>query len=157
VFQLAGHPRQKGGTHRHLRHERRILDHDRNADGVVDRLEVLEDAVRVRFEEIRRQYHHGVGALGLCLAAQRDGDIRPGISGTHDERHPAFDLADDQPQQLNPFIARERVPLARGAEQTQAMRAAVQEKPDQPHLAVRIKAAIFVERRVDNGEDAGEI
>ena len=43
------------------------------------------------------------------------------------------------------------------AEQTQAMRAAFHEKPDQSQLAVQIEAAVLVEGRVDNGEDAREI
>ncbi len=41
----------------------------------VDGAEVLEDAVGVRFEEVRRQDHQRVGAFGLRLPAQRHGDI----------------------------------------------------------------------------------
>ena len=80
------------GLDRHVDHRARrdVVDDDRNADRVVDRLEVLVEALLVRLVVIGRHDQHGVGARLLGVAGKVDRLGRVVGAGAGDHRHPAL-------------------------------------------------------------------
>ena len=85
------------GVDRHVDHRagRDVVDDDRDADGVVDRLEVLVEPFLGRLVVVGRDDQHGVGA-GL-LGVLGDSSIASRVElepGARDHRHPALGLLD---------------------------------------------------------------
>ncbi len=80
------------GLDRHVDHRARrdVVDDDRDADRVVDRLEVLVEALLGRLVVVRRDDQHRVGARLLRVTGEVDrlaGVVR---AGAGDHRHPAL-------------------------------------------------------------------
>jgi hypothetical protein len=71
-----------------------VVDDDRDADCVVDRLEVLVHAFLGRLVVVRRHHQHGVGAGLLGVLRQADGLLGRVRARARDHGHPALGLVD---------------------------------------------------------------
>ena len=102
---------------------RDVVDHDRNADGVVDRLEMAVEPFLRRLVVIGRDDQHGVraGLLGVTGQIDRLGGVVRARAGDH--RHAAARLVDADVDDATVLFMRQRRAFARRADGHQAMRA----------------------------------
>ena len=84
------------GVDRHVDHRARrdVVDDDRNADGVVDRLEVLVKPFLRRLVVVGRDHQHGIGAGLFGVLRELDRLVGRVRAGAGDHRHPALRLLD---------------------------------------------------------------
>ena len=141
------------GVDRHVDHRAagNIVDDDRNADGVVDRLVVLVEPFLRRLVVIGRDDQHRVGARLLGVLRQFDrlgGRIR---AGAGDHRHPALGLIDAPFHHLLVLVMRQRRALAGGADRHQAVGALADLPVHQVAECLLVERAVF-ERRDQRGK-----
>ena len=153
LLELAAHAREQIGAHRHLRHQRRVLHHDRDAAPP-------SRSPRSNGRCLRRPASCSTAAAPSARRRRPTSASRLSATATSvpvwplldDERHGAGDLFEDHPQQQPPFLFGQRVAFAGVAEQAEAVRAALDQEADEAALALEIERAVVMERRVDDRE-----
>src|SRR6185437_6657359 len=100
-----------------------VVDEDRNADGVVDGLEMLIEALLRRLVVVGRHHQHRVGAGLLGVAGEFDGLHRVVGARAGDDRHAPARLIDADVDDVAVLGVAQRRALAGGAGRHQAMRA----------------------------------
>ena len=111
------------GVDRHVDHRARrdVVDDDRNADRVVDRLEVLVHALLRGLVVIGGDDQHGVGA-GLLGVLRKIDRLLGGVRArARDDRDPALGLIDAPLDDLIVLVVRERRALAGGSDRHQSV------------------------------------
>ena len=141
------------GVDRHVDHRtrRNIVDEDRDADRVVDRLEVLIEPFLRRLVVIGRDDEHRVGAGPLGMLGEIDrflGRIRAGAG--HD-RHPAARLIDAPFHHLLVLLVGQRRAFAGGADRNQPIGALGDLPIDQVAERFLIDGAVL-----ERGDERGE-
>ena len=145
------------GIDRHVDHRARrdVVDDDRNADRIVDRLEVLVEALLGRLVVVGRHHQHGIRACLFGMLSEFDrflGGIR---AGARDHGHPPFGLGDAPLDDLLMLVMAERRALTGGADRHQAMDAARDLALDQRHEGFLVDLPVL-ERRDEGWNDALE-
>ena len=132
-----------------------VVHDDRNADGVVDRLEVLVEPLLGRLVVVGRHHQHGVGAglLGVLRQADRlGGRVR---ARARDHRNPALGLVDAPFDDLLVLLVGQRRAFARGADRNQAV-GALGDLPVHQFAERLLVHRAVLERRDERGERSPE-
>ena len=146
------------GVDRHVDHRTRrdVVDDDRNADRIVDRLEVLVEPFLGRLVVIGRHHQHGVGA-GL-LGVLRRARSPPWSNSSRRRRRPARGRAPGRrtirPRRLM-LVVRQRRAFAGGADRHQAVGALGDLPVDQVAERFLVDGTVL-ERRDQRGERASK-
>ena len=111
------------GIDGHVDHRtrRNVVDDDRNADGIIDRLEVLIKPLLRGLIVIRRHHQHGIGTAILRVPRELDRLLRRIRPRACDHGNPAPRLLHTPTDDLLVFLVRERRAFSGGADRHEAI------------------------------------
>ncbi len=150
-------PPDERRRHVHVRRERVVVEHDRQADLLADRPVVAEDLVVGRGVVVGRNDHQPVRAERLRLARVAHRTGRVGVHRADQHRDPAGDVPDRRLDEFAPLVIADRQELARGAEDDDPRHAAGELPVEKaPPGRVIDRGAALGERRDGDGVAAGK-
>ena len=141
------------GVDRHVDHRtrRNIVDDDRNADRIVDRLEVLIKPFLSRLVVIGRHHQHGIGAGLFGVLGERDRFLGGIGAGAGDDRNAALRLLDAPLDHFVMLFVGQRRAFAGRADRNEPVGALGDLPIDQPAEGFLVDRAV-VERRDERSE-----